>query len=884
MCEKSTHMAIMSLWYLQAYLSDLSANPSGGSFELCKRVLNKCQAIVFSDEHNDGTFRAPPLPNQKVKENVLPAIVGIGAMLAGIGQPLMTRPAGQIAIAQGRRNRTLSITSNPPTTLTRRNTTDNSIRPESEPDHAKRSIASDIAPSYHQPYLSASHPDLSVSKKKHVHFNPFTSSPSLEDLHRGKAFSVARYIKTAQQKLNRKINQEDKSNSSSKSFESLSVFDPKLTALGQSSVPTNTAPRSPVLSDCSSSEDISRKYVKSSKLSTSIESYDSDHSHHETSSSSSDEEVSEQKTLSKLSIENRKILLRSNYFRSEMQFLLALVDIATRLVIVPKEARMSALQAELTLLNHNLPAEICLPLWCPATTEKPYHHRIVRISPSDAVVLNSAERAPYLLMIEVLDDELSFEDDSYSSVVYRKRQSLKKSAHRKRASLPVKVKEQVVSADIGEYHPFQQVEKRAPVSPSTSRRNSRSADDYAERMRTAAVMLAQLQQGAISHIGYSKPRFRQGTEQIRQKIIQEMVALEEQRMKKMKTEGVGSGIGGGGGEGAGGDMLEDEQRVAWVVNKEDPSAAVLSENWEAKKERLRASSPYGHLPNWRLISVIVKNGTDLRQEQFAIQLIREMQRIWEDTGVNVWVKYFRILVTSDNSGLIETLRNTVSIHSIKKEAYTRGWNEKGAVFTLYDYFERSWGPPDSDEFIKAQDAFMRSLAGYSIACYLLQIKDRHNGNLLIDDAGHLIHIDFGFMLSNSPGSVGFEMAPFKLPQEYIDILGGIHGEKFAEYKALMKAAFLAVRKHSENILLLTEMMCKDSKLPCFQNGDLTVAQLRDRFQLQLTEPQAEELVDKLIMSSCCNVFTRLYDTFQYYSQASAYIKYTQFREILNNVL
>ncbi|KAG1191537.1 hypothetical protein G6F35_013773 [Rhizopus arrhizus] len=156
-------------------------------------------------------------------------------------------------------------------------------------------------------------------------------------------------------------------------------------------------------------------------------------------------------------------------------------------------------------------------------------------------------------------------------------------------------------------------------------------------MRTAAVMLAQLQQGNnVSN--KSKPGFRQGTEQIRQKIIQEMNILEEQRMKKMKTEGVGSGIGGGGGEGAGGDMLEDEQHIAWVVNKEDPSAAVLSENWETKKERLRSSSPYGHLPNWRLISVIVKNGSDLRQEQFAIQLIRELQRIWEDTGVDVWVK------------------------------------------------------------------------------------------------------------------------------------------------------------------------------------------------------------------------------------------------------
>ena len=226
------------------------------------------------------------------------------------------------------------------------------------------------------------------------------------------------------------------------------------------------------------------------------------------------------------------------------------------------------------------------------------------------------------------------------------------------------------------------------------------------------------------------------------------------------------------------------------------------------------------------------------------------------------------MVTSDGSGLIETLKNTISIHSIKKDAYTRGWNQKGAVFTLHDYFEKLYGSPDSDEFIKAQDAFMQSLAGYSIACYLLQIKDRHNGNLLLDDTGHLIHIDFGFMLSNSPGSVGFEMAPFKLSQEYIDLLGGFNGEKFAEYKALMKAAFLAVRKHSENILLLTEMMSKDSKLPCFQNGDLTVAQLRDRFQLHLTEPQAEEFVDRLIMSSCCNVFTRLYDTFQYYSQVS----------------
>jgi len=162
---------------------------------------------------------------------------------------------------------------------------------------------------------------------------------------------------------------------------------------------------------------------------------------------------------------------------------------------------------------------------------------------------------------------------------------------------------------------------------------------------------------------------------------------------------------------------------------------------------------------------------------------------------------------------------------------------------------------------------MRSLAAYSVITYVLQIRDRHNGNILLDTDGHIVHIDFGFMLSNSPGSVGFELAPFKLPQEYIDVLGGVNSEKFMEFKALLKKAFMAIRKHTENIVLLIDMMSKDSKLPCFQNvAENAAAQaVRDRLALNLTEVQAEEFVEKLIMSSCCNVFTRLYDTFQYYS-------------------
>ena len=312
---------------------------------------------------------------------------------------------------------------------------------------------------------------------------------------------------------------------------------------------------------------------------------------------------------------------------------------------------------------------------------------------------------------------------------------------------------------------------------------------------------------------------------------------------------------------------EDDTQPSGSINQ-DFFDKIFGETIEEKEKNLKNNSIFGKIETHKLFRCIFKTHEDLRQEQFATQLINEFYQIFKLENTGCWLNTYEIISTGNDSGLVEMVDNSLSLDQLK---------QKTKHISLKDFYINCYGKGDVDSlsYKTAMDNYVASLAGYSLVCYFLQIKDRHNGNILIDNQGHLVHIDFGFLLSNAPGKgLKFENAPFKLSNDMVDCLGGVNGKYFEEFRKLLKKGFLAVNKHRHKIIILVEMMwCgHGKKLDCFEKGQETIDELKMRLSPKdaTTKKDILKFVDDLIGQSVDNWRTKWYDIFQYHVQGIFY--------------
>lgn len=301
---------------MQATLNDLSqiqhrrGTSKSESFAICQRVIHKCHDIIYGDPPEPSTgpysgLQAKPrsrFGRKRVKPYAIPALVGMGTMLAGApGMPALTPISGQVAIEQGRKEEEHQLSG---------------VVREIEEGETRGSFSRSDSPVEDDDDAgydsSASRRSITASKppKKPAIFTQSTSSVQTV---------------TAQ---------------AARTSPSLATHAPRLSddPFGQNDPPTPPSTRQS-LPPVQSTPSIGLRpgLTRAGSLSYNMH---------------------QEALLKQYDTFGQSQLLRSHYCRGEVQFLLTLESISNRLLVVPKLARVSALRAELTNLNNKLPAEV----------------------------------------------------------------------------------------------------------------------------------------------------------------------------------------------------------------------------------------------------------------------------------------------------------------------------------------------------------------------------------------------------------------------------------------------------------------------------------------------------------------------------------------------
>ncbi|MGH0138275.1 UNVERIFIED_CONTAM: hypothetical protein FKN15_047583 [Acipenser sinensis] len=253
------------------------------------------------------------------------------------------------------------------------------------------------------------------------------------------------------------------------------------------------------------------------------------------------------------------------------------------------------------------------------------------------------------------------------------------------------------------------------------------------------------------------------------------------------------------------------------------------------------------------INVMFKVGEDLRQDMLALQLIKIMDKLWVQEGLDLRIVNFKCISTGKDRGMVELVPASDTLRKIQVEyGVTGSFKDKPLAEWLRKY------NPAEEEYEKASENFIYSCAGCCVATYVLGICDRHNDNIMLRSTGHMFHIDFGKFLGHAQmfGSFKRDRAPFVLTSDMAYVING--GERptrrFQLFVDLCCQAYNLIRKHTNLFLNLLSLMTS-SGLP-----ELTSVQdlkyVYDALQPQTTDSEATIFFTRLIESSLGSVATK----------------------------
>lgn len=225
-----------------------------------------------------------------------------------------------------------------------------------------------------------------------------------------------------------------------------------------------------------------------------------------------------------------------------------------------------------------------------------------------------------------------------------------------------------------------------------------------------------------------------------------------------------------------------------------------------------------------------KDGDDVRQDQLVLQMIHLMDYILKQINYDFQFTAYKVLAHSEKDGMLEFVPNCSTIQDILKNH-----NKK------IDLFLKESCEKNGYEYEKILETYLDSCAGYAVVTYLLAVGDRHLENLLIDETGHLFHVDFGFIFGKNPPGKNLWPPPIRICPEMIECMGGDKSLNYKRFVDKCVAAFKYLRNHSKYILNLFHLMIHAGigDLPAEQSEKI-LTKMYEKFLPHIKDQEAVE--------------------------------------------
>jgi len=249
------------------------------------------------------------------------------------------------------------------------------------------------------------------------------------------------------------------------------------------------------------------------------------------------------------------------------------------------------------------------------------------------------------------------------------------------------------------------------------------------------------------------------------------------------------------------------------------------------------------------VLVIFKAGDDIRQDTLTLQILKIMDFVWKQDPElgDLCLNPYGCVSTGDMCGFIEVVTRSATIASVTKKY-------GGASAALKKTPMFLWLKEKNDE--KSMSAvvqrFLKSCAAYCVFTYALGIGDRHNDNIMMQETGELLHIDFGHFLGNIKTFAGVkrESAPFVFTKAYCHVIcadnekhDAAKSANFTMFQKLCFKTFQALRTNGNLFMVLLKLMC-NSGIPELRTQS-DILYLRNTLVPQITK---EDLVYNYICS------------------------------------